>query len=89
MSKKQISIILVGATLIYAGVLSLADDLYVGVGMMIAGIILTVMPLWKTVVHFQNSSSGSTAYVAKTRKDKRKVHLRVVDGGKEDRPTYH
>lgn len=78
-----------GVTFLYAGVLSLADDLYVGIGMMIGGIILTVIPLWKAFSHFRNLSSGSTRYAAKTRKVKRKGHLRVVNGKKEDRPTYH
>lgn len=78
-----------GVTFLYAGVLSLADDLYVGIGMMIGGIILTVIPLRKALSHFRNLSSSSTGYAAKTRKVKRKGHLRVVNGDKEDRPTYH
>jgi hypothetical protein len=89
MNKKQICITLMGVTFLYAGVLSLADDLYVGIGMMMSGIILTVLPLWKAFVHFRDLSSGSTRYAAKARKVRRKAHLRVVNGEKEDRPTYH
>jgi len=89
MNMKQICITLMGVTFLYAGVLSLADDLYVGIGMMMVGIIVIVIPLGKAFVRFRNLSSGSTSYAAKTRKVKRKGHLRVVNGEKEDRPTYH
>jgi len=91
MNKKQICITLMGVTFLYAGLLSLADDLYVGIGMMIGGIILTVKPLWKTFLHSRKLSSGSPRSAARTRKVKRKVHLSVVngEGEEEDRPTYH
>jgi len=81
--------VLVGAVLLYAGVLSLADDLYVGVGMMISGSVLIVLPLWKAFVHSPNSSSGSVRHVVTTGKQKKKRHLKVVKRQEEERPTYH
>jgi hypothetical protein len=87
MNRKQISIILMGVTVFYAGVLSLADDLYVGVGMMIGGSILTLIPLWKVFGHSWSLSSRSTGHSVKTRK-KKKTHLKVVKPDEESvRPT--
>ena len=46
----SVSIVFLGVIILYAGVLSLATDLYVGVGMMIAGGVLVVIPLWRFFV---------------------------------------
>jgi hypothetical protein len=87
MDIKQIAMVFVGVTLLYAGVLSLAEDLYVGGGMIIGGGALTVIPLRKAFVRFRSQSGGGGPL--KTRKGKRKEHLRVVKREEEDRPTYH
>jgi hypothetical protein len=88
MNKKQISIMFMGIILFYAGVLSLADELYAGVGMMIGGSVLVVMPLWKAFFRSRNLSGGATGSV-KTGKRKKKGHLKVVKREDEERPTYH
>jgi hypothetical protein len=89
MDPRSVSIIFLGVTLLYAGVLSLADDLYVGAGMMIAGGVLVVMPLWREFIHSRNSSGGSTGPSVKTGRRKKKRHLKVVEREEEERPTYH
>jgi hypothetical protein len=89
MNIKSISTIFLGVILLYAGVLSLTEDLYVGVGMMIGGSVLAVMPLWNAVIHWRNLSGGATQYAVKTGKRKKKSHLKVVKREEEERPTYH
>jgi hypothetical protein len=89
MNKKQISMVIVGAILLYGGVLSLADEWYVGAGMMMGGSILAIIPLWKAFVHFRNSAATPTMSAAGTRKHRRKHHLTVVRRDEEDRTTYH
>jgi hypothetical protein len=84
---RSISIFFLGVTLIYAGVLSLADELYVGIGMMIGGGILIVLPLWKALGHSRSPSSSSNGRSVKARK--KKTHLKIVKPDEEDRPTYH
>ena len=85
MDLKSISIILVGVTVIYAGILSLADDFYVGIGMVIIGGIFSAIPIWKAVSR-QKVQSGPKKPPAGR---KRKVHLKVVDRENEERPTIH
>ncbi len=89
MNKKQISMVFTGIILLYAGVLSLADDLYVGVGMMIGGSVLTVILLWAAFFRSRNPSGRPTRYAAKTGKRKKKRRLEVVKREEEERPTYH
>jgi hypothetical protein len=89
MDIKSISKIFVGVIILYAGALSLADDLYVGVGMMISGSVLGVIPLWKAFFRYRNLSGGATEYAVKTGKRKKKRHLKVVEREEEERPTYH
>jgi hypothetical protein len=89
MNVKQISMIAAGATLIYAGFLSLADDLPVSIGLMVAGGILIALPLWKVFAHPVNLTSSSAGQSVKTGKRNKKRHLRLVKPDEEDRPTYH
>jgi hypothetical protein len=89
MNIRSISTIIVGVIILYAGVLSLADDLYVGVGMMIGGCVLALIPIWKTFLRSRNLSGGATKYAVKTGKRKKKRHLEVVKRQEEERPTYH
>jgi hypothetical protein len=88
MTMKSLSTTLLGATVFYAGILTLSDDFNVGLGMAIIGGILAVAPIWKAFLH-SKQQAGPETFTAKTRKNKRKVHLKVVDDKKEDRPTYH
>ena len=81
--------VFVGVTLLYAGVLSLADHLYVGVGMMIGGSALIVITLWKAFFRSRNLSGGGTRYAAKTGQRKKKRHLEVVKREEEQHPAYH
>lgn len=81
--------VFVGILLLYAGVLSLATDLYVGIGMMIAGGVLVVIPLSRFFVASRKLSGGSSGHAVKTGKRKRKGHLKVVEREEEERPTYH
>jgi hypothetical protein len=85
MDLKSISIVLVGVTVIYAGILSLADDLYAGIVMVIIGGISSAIPIWKAVSR-QKVQSGPEKPPAKR---KRKAHLKVLDGENEERPTIH
>ena len=89
MNIKSISIIFTGVIILYAGVLSLADDLYVGVGMMISGSVLAIIPLWNAFVHWRNLSGGTTKYAVNTGKRKKTRHLKIVKREEEERPTYH
>ena len=89
MSKKQVFMVSVGVVLLYAGVLSLTDEWYVGVGMMVGGSMLIVLPLWKAFVPARNLLGGSTGHSVKTAKRKKKRHLKVVKREDEERPTYH
>jgi hypothetical protein len=89
MDKKRISMVLVGAVLFYAGALSLADDLYVGLGMMIAGGVLALIPLWNAFVHWRHRCGGATENVVNTGKREKKRRLKVVKREEEERPTYH
>jgi hypothetical protein len=84
---RSISIFFLGVTLLYAGVLSLADDLYVGIGMMFGGSILVVLPLWRVLAYSRSLSSGPTGRSVKTKEEK--THLKIVKPDDEDRPTYH
>jgi hypothetical protein len=89
MNMKQLAMVFAGITLLYAGVLSLADDLAVGVAMTIGGSVLAVIPIWKAFAHSRNLSGGSTGHAVKTGKKKTKRHLKVVKREEEERPTYH
>lgn len=91
MSKKLVSLFLVGATLAYAGILSLGDSLYVGLGMALFGGLLGALPTWKAVRHFWNSAGGVGGFSprAGTGKRRKSIHLRVVHGNRKDPPTYH
>jgi hypothetical protein len=89
MNIKSISIIFVGVILIYAGVLSLAEDLYVGVGMMIGGGVLALTPIWRIFLRSRNLSGGATRYAVNTGKQKKTRHLKIVKREEEERPTYH
>lgn len=79
----------VGATLAYAGILTLADNLYVGVGMVISGSVLIAIPMWKAFCHYWNPSTGVAGFPITTKKGRRKGHLKVLNGKKEERRTYH
>jgi len=88
MEKKLIFSILVGVTFIYGGILTLTDDMEVGVTMMVVGGILATIPLWRAFRHSRNPSATRTGS-PKTRKRKKKDHLKVVRREEEERPTYH
>ena len=89
MSKKLISLFLVGATLAYAGVLSLVDSLYVGLGMVLVGGLLSVLPTWKAVRQYWNPAGRRGGFSSRVGKGRKNVHLKVVQGNREDPPTYH
>jgi hypothetical protein len=89
MNIRSISTIIVGVIILYAGVLSLADDLYVGVGMMIGGSVLAVIPLWNAFVHWRHRCGGATENIVNTGKREKKRRLKVVKREEEERPTYH
>ena len=89
MNKKQIAAIFIGVTLLYAGVLTLAEDLYAGIGMMVGGSTLVLLPLWKAFGHFRSLSSGSAEHSRKTVRRKKKTHLKLVQSDEQERPTYH
>lgn len=82
---KSISLILLGATIVYAGVLSLADDFMIGVGMVILGGILAAVPAWKA---FRSWKQPEDPKRFSTR-GKRKTRLTIVEDNKDKRPTYH
>ena len=85
MDVKSICLIFVGVTVIYAGILSLADDLSVGVGMVIIGGIFSALPIWNALGRGK-ASAGPKKPPAR---GKRKVHLKVLKGEDEEHPTIH
>jgi hypothetical protein len=85
MDLKSISIIFLGVTVSYAGILSLAEDLYVGIGMVILGAVFSAVPIWKATSR-RKVQPGPKKPPAK---GKRRVHLKVLDGENEERPTIH
>ena len=82
MDMKSICTILAGATILYAGILSLADDVYVGAGMVTVGGMVVAMPTWRAMRKPTAAPGKSPA------KGKRKTHLKVVND-RNDHPTYH
>lgn len=82
MDMKSIGTILAGATILYAGILTLADDLYVGVGMVMAGGVIAALPIWRAM--WKPAASPGKFPT----KGKRKTHLKVVDEH-DKHPTYH
>ena len=80
--------ILGGVTLLYGGILTLTDDLVAGVTMVVVGGLVAAIPLWRVFRHFWNPS-GTRTDSPKTRKRKKKGHLKVVNREEEERPTYH
>jgi hypothetical protein len=88
MEKKLIFSVLGGATLVYGGILTLADDLEAGVTMVVVGGLLAAIPLWRVFRHFWNPS-GARIESPKTGKRKKKDHLKIVVRDEEERPTYH
>jgi hypothetical protein len=88
MDMKFISGIVVAATLLYAGILTLQDNLYIGIGMMLIGSICSVLPIGRALGRFRRPLD-QTGFPPRSKKTKRKTHLKVVDGKKEERPTYH
>lgn len=85
MDLKSISIIFAGVIVIYAGILSLTDDLYVGIGMMLVGGIFSAIPTWKAMCRWKSSAGPKNPPA----RGKRKVHLKVLNGENEERPTIH
>jgi hypothetical protein len=83
MDLKFICTILAGITVLYAGILSLADDSTVGAGMVVLGGMVAAAPIWRTL---RKPKAGSTRRTAA--KSKRKTHLKVVDD-RDKPPTYH
>jgi membrane protein implicated in regulation of membrane protease activity len=89
MEVKLVLSILLGVTVFYAGILTLADDTEAGIAMMAAGTLVTAMPLWKAFRRFKKPPGTGTDSL-QSGKRKRAVHLRVVRPEEEDeRPTYH
>ena len=88
MDMKFISGIVVAATLLYAGILTLGENLLVGAGMMLIGSICSVVPIGRALGSFRRPF-GQTGFPSTSKKATRKAHLKVVDGKKEERPTYH
>jgi hypothetical protein len=84
-----ISECVVGATLIYAGVLSLPGAPYAGSTMVVIGAVLIAYPVWKTVLRFRGTSKGPLEFGARGGKGRKKTHLKVVKSNKEERKTYH
>lgn len=85
MDMKSAGLVFAGVTVAYAGVLSLGEDLSVGVGMVIIGGALLVLPLWRALSLRKTTSGRGTSPV----RGKRKAHLRVVNNEHEERPTIH
>jgi hypothetical protein len=88
MEIKSIVVVLAGITILYAGVLTLADDLETGVGMIVLGGMLAAMLLWKPFRRWY-SRADTRGGSPKSGEGKKRVHLKAVDGNHEDRPTYH
>jgi len=82
---KSISLILLGATIVYAGVLSLADDFMIGVGMAVLGGIPAAVPAWRAF-HRGKPPEDPTRF---STGGKRKTRLTIVEDNKDRRPTYH
>jgi hypothetical protein len=82
MDLKFICTILAGVTVLYAGILSLADYPYVGACMVLVGGMVAAAPIWRTV---RKPKANPRRLAAKR---KRKSHLRVVDD-LDKPPTYH
>lgn len=79
-----------GAVLFYAGILTTADSMQVGIGMMIVGGILVALSIRQAVRRLQEPVKSWDGSVGKFDKRKRKPHLRIVTSNEEDeRPTYH
>jgi membrane protein implicated in regulation of membrane protease activity len=85
MDLRSISLILLGTTIVYAGVLSLADDFMIGVGMVILGGFLTSVLAWRA---FRRLKPPEDPKRFSTR-GKRKTRLTIVEDNKDRRPTYH
>ncbi len=88
MQKKLIISILVGATFIYGGILTLNNDREVGWTMVVVGGLLVAMPLWNSFRYFRNLSATRNE-PPKTGRRRRKSHLKVVRQDEDERPTYH
>jgi len=82
MDAKAIGTILASATILYAGFLSLKDDVYVGAGMLTVGVVVATVPVWKAM-RKPSARDGKSSL-----KGKRKTHLKVVKDRNEG-PTYH
>ncbi len=82
MDMKAIGTVLAGATILYAGFLSLGNDFYVGTGMLMGGVLVAATPIWKAMRKPSATIGKSSA------KGKRKTRLKIVNDP-NDRPTYH
>ncbi len=88
MEKKLIISILVGATFVYGGILTLNDDREVGLTLVVVGGLLVAIPLWNWFRYFR-SLSATRNEPPKAGKRKKKSHLKVVRKDEDERPTYH
>ena len=87
---RGILLIFAGAVLFYAGILTTADSLQVGAGMMIIGGLLIAAPAWQALRRFWSPAKPWPGSAGKSGKRKKKPHLKVVNGNEEnDHPTYH
>jgi len=74
----------------YAGVLTTAENLHVGIGMMIVGGVLVAIPTRQAFRRYWSPAKPWNGSAGKSNTKKRKSHLKVVKGNKEEEPpTYH
>jgi len=82
MNSKSIGMILMGVTVVYAGILSFATSIYAGVGMAMVGGIIVLMPISKMLQKPRTSSGKPPS------KRRGRPHLTIVKD-QDERPTYH
>lgn len=86
---KLIFLFVVGATLAYAGVLTLAGNFPVGIGMLIAGAWIAALPIWRVYRRYGQPPAWPSGPSGRRGRNKKKVHLKIVNDDNEEHRTYH
>lgn len=79
---------IIGAAVVYAGILMLHQDYLTGMAGIIVGIVLLSKPLLQGIGYLRPMSSAG-AGVGRKKGPRAKTHLKLVKSGDEKRPTIH
>ncbi|MEM5786735.1 MAG: hypothetical protein AAGU11_05405 [Syntrophobacteraceae bacterium] len=86
-----IALIILGASLMYTGVLTFSDDFTAAVAVFVIGVVVIAKPALAALQYIRGRDSDSTPRAGGTRARK-KVRLRVVkpkDDEEDSKPTIH